>query len=70
MLVFLSPVKVNILVLCWCCTLERGLGGAQSEGAIPEASVLSLGLVISVKTERILLNGVDVLLCVSIEDEL
>lgn len=70
MLVFLSTVKVNILVLCWCCTLERGLGGAQSEGAIPEASVLSLGLVISVKTERILLNGVDVLLCVSIEDEL
>lgn len=37
---------------------------------MPEVSVLPVGLVISVKTERILLNGVDILLCVFIEAEL
>lgn len=49
---------------------RAGHGGAGSKGAIPDASVLSLGLVISIKTERILLNGVDILLCVFIEAEL
>lgn len=36
---------------------------------MPEVSVLPVGLVVSVKTERIL-NGVDILLCVFIEAEL
>lgn len=70
-LVFLSTVKANnILVLCWFCTLELRCHGARCKGAIPDASVLSLGLVISVKMERIPLNGLDILLCASIEAEL
>lgn len=69
-MVFLNTVKANIFVLWWFCTLELRHGRAQSEGAIPDASVPSLGLVISIKTERILLNGVDILLCVFIEAEL